>query len=97
MTTHKERHPAVIRRRRGVALPACSVYVGRPTIWGNPFVIGNGVSREDAVRLYREWAYDVDNEVFREAVRERLRGKDLACWCAPLACHADVLLEIANG
>jgi hypothetical protein len=30
-------------------------------------------------------------------IRERLRGKDLACWC-PLdqPCHADVLLEIAN-
>lgn len=27
-----------------------------------------------------------------------LRGRDLACWCPPgLPCHADVLLEIANG
>jgi len=27
-----------------------------------------------------------------------LRGKNLACWCALDApCHADVLLEIANG
>jgi hypothetical protein len=27
-----------------------------------------------------------------------LRGKNLACWCKPGApCHADVLLEIANG
>lgn len=26
-----------------------------------------------------------------------LRGKDLACWCAPgTPCHADVLLELAN-
>lgn len=31
-------------------------------------------------------------------VRSHLAGKDLACWC-PLdaPCHADVLLEIANG
>ena len=29
---------------------------------------------------------------------EPLRGKNLACWC-PLSspCHADVLLELANG
>lgn len=29
---------------------------------------------------------------------DELRGKDLACWC-PLdqPCHADVLLELANG
>jgi len=26
-----------------------------------------------------------------------LRGKDLVCWCAPLPCHADVLLELANA
>lgn len=31
-------------------------------------------------------------------VRAELEGKNLACWC-PLSspCHADVLLEIANG
>ena len=26
----------------------------------------------------------------------KLRGKNLACWCKPGPCHADVLLEIAN-
>lgn len=25
-----------------------------------------------------------------------LRGKNLACWCGPGPCHADVLLELAN-
>jgi len=33
-----------------------------------------------------------------DTIREHLAGRDLACWC-PLdqPCHADVLLEIANG
>lgn len=33
-----------------------------------------------------------------DTIRAELRGHDLACWC-PLdqPCHADVLLEIANG
>lgn len=33
-----------------------------------------------------------------ERIRAELRGHDLACWC-PLGqpCHADVLLELANG
>lgn len=33
-----------------------------------------------------------------EAIRAELAGKDLMCWC-PLhkPCHADVLLELANG
>ena len=33
----------------------------------------------------------------RESIREALRGKNLACWCAlDQPCHADVLLELAN-
>lgn len=31
-------------------------------------------------------------------IREHLAGRDLACWCRlGDPCHADVLLEIANG
>ena len=32
------------------------------------------------------------------AARIKLRGHDLACWCQlDQPCHADVLLELANG
>lgn len=45
------------------------------------------------MKAYAMWA-----EVRRDEIQEHLRGKDLACWCPPGAvCHADVLLEIANG
>ncbi len=34
----------------------------------------------------------------RESIRRDLRGKNLACWCKPSEpCHADILMEIANG
>lgn len=33
-----------------------------------------------------------------EEIRAGLAGKNLACWCKPSeSCHADVLLELANG
>lgn len=33
----------------------------------------------------------------RQAIRDALRGKHLACWCQlDGPCHADVLLELAN-
>lgn len=36
--------------------------------------------------------------VTADEVRRELAGKDLACWCPPgEPCHADVLLEVANG
>jgi hypothetical protein len=31
-----------------------------------------------------------------EAAKRELKGKDLVCYCAPLACHGDVLSRIAN-
>ncbi len=34
----------------------------------------------------------------REVIRARLAGHNLACWCKPgTPCHADVLIELANG
>ena len=69
------------------------VYVGRPSKWGNPFVVGRDGSREEVVRKYSEWLFR--NVELLGQVHE-LRGKNIVCWCAPHACHADVLLELAN-
>lgn len=34
----------------------------------------------------------------RGEIRRELAGHNLACWCRPgTPCHADVLIEIANG
>lgn len=38
------------------------------------------------------------SDVTVEDIRRELASKDLACWCKPSQpCHADVLLELANG
>ena len=71
------------------------VYIGRPSKWGNPYSIGTNGSRLVCITLYREWlAREV--EAGRLDPRE-LRGKTLGCWCAPKACHGDVLLEVASA
>ena len=82
------------RRVRGWKMPPNTVYVGRPTKWGNTFLVGP-YERQDAIALFRKWL-EAHPELVEDARRE-LRVKDLACWC-PLdqPCHADVLLEIAN-
>lgn len=34
----------------------------------------------------------------RDVIRRELAGHNLACWCKPgTPCHADVLIELANG
>jgi hypothetical protein len=70
------------------------VYIGRGSIWGNPFVIGKHGTREEVIAKYRKRLEE--NEPLRLKVEILLRGKSLGCWCAPKACHGDVLLEIAN-
>src|SRR6185437_6301103 len=69
------------------------VYIGRPSKWGNPFVIGRDGTREQVVAKYERWLLDSE---LREDVAE-LRGKVLGCWCAPKACHGDVLTRLANS
>ena len=66
------------------------VYIGRPSKWGNPFVIGKDGTREDVVSKYKEWVQEQALD-FKE-----LKGKTLGCWCSPHACHGDVLVEFAN-
>lgn len=89
---------------------ANTVYVGRPSKWGNPFItnvlVDNkyAVSQEQSVGFYKRWIIDhiVSNAFHKvpptkEEIQKELRGKNLACWC-PLdkPCHADVLLYLAN-
>ena len=68
---------------------ANAVYVGRGSMWGNPYQIGEYGTREEVIELYRKY-------VLHTLDLEPLRGKDLVCFCAPLPCHADLLLEKAN-
>lgn len=70
-----------------------AVYVGRPTVFGNPYKIGTHGTREEVIAKYREWLLGHPGVL---SLLSDLRGKDLVCYCAPDLCHADVLLELAN-
>lgn len=71
---------------------ADSVYIGRGSPWGNPYVLGKHGDRDEVIRKFREYASAVILEY--PDWLEPLVGKDLVCYCAPLACHGDVLLEM---
>ncbi len=67
------------------------VRIDRKSKWGNPFVIGPDGDRAEVIAKYRRWI--VGRPELMAALPE-LRGKVLGCWCAPLACHGDVLIEL---
>jgi hypothetical protein len=70
------------------------VYIGRPSKWGNPFVVGRDGARGECIELYELWVRE--NEALMAALGE-LRGLVLGCWCAPRACHGDVLVRLAKA
>jgi hypothetical protein len=69
--------------------PACAVYVGRGSVWGNPFQIGRDGTRDEVIDRY-------EREILPLLNLSELRGKDLVCYCTPKRCHADLLLREAN-
>lgn len=73
--------------------PGAAIYIGRPSIWGNPFVVGMHGTREEVIAKY-EKRLCADPALL--ARLPELEGKDLVCWCAPLPCHGDVLIRLAN-
>lgn len=70
------------------------VYVGRPSKYGNPFMIGRDGSRGECVELFRQWVY-TQPELLAD-IRLNLTGKTLGCYCKPSVCHADILAEICD-
>lgn len=58
--------------------------------WHNPFKNG---TREENIKSFIE--YLINNETLMSEIKE-LKGKRLACWCAPQDCHCDILAMIAN-
>lgn len=87
-------HPLVVHCKKD----KFDVYVGRPTKWGNHLKIGTDGTREEVVEGYRQYLLTTKyGRLLAAQAKQELKGKVLACWCAPEACHADVLAEIANS
>jgi len=102
-----------LSRQAGWKKPAGAVVVSRPSRWGNPYKLEQLRKENPALseQRVRERMIAAFEKALRggklafsvEDVRRELRGKSLCCWC-PLpspgeqdACHAAVLLAIANG
>eukprot|EP01107_Rhizomastix_libera_P011421 TRINITY_DN28877_c0_g1_i1.p1 TRINITY_DN28877_c0_g1~~TRINITY_DN28877_c0_g1_i1.p1 ORF type:complete len:166 (-),score=42.77 TRINITY_DN28877_c0_g1_i1:25-522(-) len=75
-----------------------TVYVGRPSKFGNPFKlddVNDDKKRAVVIEQYAEYLASRPDLV--QAAISELKGKHLACWCAPKPCHADVLIRVANN
>ena len=101
-------HPLVVHHRKA----PYDVFIGRTRRgdrWSNPFTDKSVdtlatvrvASRAEAIQAYRDWLAGLRTvpgltPPTREEIVRELRGRVLGCWCAPRACHGDVLAAIAN-
>ncbi|WP_342423156.1 DUF4326 domain-containing protein [Paenibacillus sp. FSL E2-0178] len=69
------------------------VYIGRGSIWGNPFVIGKDGDRNEVICKHAEWILTQPHLMSK--VNE-LKGKTLCCYCLPKPCHGDTLIKLAD-
>lgn len=83
-------------------VPPNAIYIGRAmpryglseSKWHNPYKIGKDGTRVEVIQKYREYILVMCLDGVLNLLE--LRGKDLICWCSPLPCHGDILLELAN-
>ncbi|HBO5115038.1 DUF4326 domain-containing protein [Pseudomonas aeruginosa] len=86
----------VVNKDRG---DAYDVYIGRGTIWGNPYQIGQDGDRDEVIRKF---AYDFDRGFLKASENldrnlSILKGKVIACHCKPAACHGDIIAAHINS
>lgn len=92
---HGENHPLVTHISKEIH----TVYVGRPSKYGNPYVIGVHGDRLECIAKFKKLVEIRMHRYpsYRDEIIRELRGQLLGCHCDPLPCHATVLAEIANG
>ena len=81
------------------------IYIGRPSVLGNPYRIGVNGTREEVIEKYTTW-FRYQLEYNHHVVSEIRRLREvhleypnlyLICWCAPLACHGHVIASVLDG
>jgi len=72
------------------------IYIGRGSVYGNPFYIGKDGTRKEVVIKYYKWLIGKivipNRKPPSRKDLKKLIGKRLGCFCKPKLCHGDVLI-----
>jgi hypothetical protein len=82
------------------------VYIGRDVAdpngrgrYGNPYALNPRITghRQIVIDQYEKWLLQPERRLFvMQQVKGNLVGRRLGCFCAPEACHGDILKRVAN-
>jgi hypothetical protein len=93
MTMDQADKPRVLNKHKD-RIPDTAFYGGRGGDWGNPFVMGRDGDRATVIAKHERWLRDQHHLLRR---LDELRGRDGVCFCAPEACHLDLVVRLANS
>ena len=72
------------------------IYIGRGSVYGNPFYIGKDGTRKEVIIKYYKWLIGKivipNRKPPSRKDLKKLIGKRLGCFCKPKLCHGDVLI-----
>jgi len=69
-----------------------TIYIGRGSIFGNPFVMGRDGGRKQVIEKYEK--YLVNNKKVLDAIYNLSKDAILGCFCSPLDCHGSIIIKI---
>jgi hypothetical protein len=70
------------------------VFIGRGSLWGNPFEMGKDGTRTYVIESYA--LYYFPRKPSLQAMLAQLAGKVLECYCVPERCHGEILIEMLS-
>ena len=76
-----------------------TVYAGRPGPLGNPFAVGKDGTRRQVINKFKKWFLSDDPTArrMRNYVLRLDEDTVLGCFCKPLKCHCDIIVEYYEG
>ncbi len=69
-----------------------TVYIGRGSVFGNPFKIGENGTRDSVIAEFEDYARRTPHVL--AAIKELPQNAVLGCYCKPRACHGDVIVKL---
>jgi len=70
----------------------CTHYIGRGSIFGNPYKIGRDGCRANVINLFEKYAKMSPKLLL--AINNLPENAVLGCFCKPLLCHGDIIIKL---
>jgi len=72
--------------------PTMTQYIGRPSVFGNPYPMRSEQDRELVIQQFERYARS--NATLLQHIKALPKDAVLGCYCASKACHGDVIIKL---